>query len=121
MISLFFGVVLEVVYAPIDNEYNNWSYDTTFTTRIDKVLKDRLLGEAHIRGMSLSEYVRDFLNSAELPDSYIVNLQDKYKQRIDKFLAEEVARGKDKYQVLSNILMSALIYRMDQGKYICGF
>ena len=63
---------------------DNWQYDSTFTVRVEKVTKDRLLEAAKARNISFSEHIRDVLEQAILPNDLCDLLSDQYRERIEK-------------------------------------
>ena len=82
--------------------------------RLDRKLKNRILREAEARGISVSDYLRTFFESAEPPDAFLDRLaSDRYRECIEKYIAQGVREGRSRYDILRRLVSMCIEYAID--------
>ena len=93
---------------------DKWQFDATFTVRVDGATKDRLWAEAKARDTTPSEYIRDVLTRAKLPEDLLARLSPETRARVEKLAARS---GKEVATVLLDLVPQAIKTLLDTVSY----
>ena len=93
---------------------DKWKYDATFTVRVDGATKDRLWKEAKDKGIAPSEYIRDVLARAKLPEDLLARLTPKCRERVEKLAARS---DRDAATMLMDLIPNAIPVLFDNVGY----
>ena len=91
-----------------------WKYDATFTVRVDKATKNRLWEAAEASGIAPSEYIRDVLARAKLPEDLLARLTPKCRERVEKLAARS---DRDAATMLMDLIPNAIPVLFDNVGY----